>query len=516
MPVQPVWSLSDLLDLEFFLEEDRKKILAGQEEELHCRDRRIYQEIKQDCPADDAGGQASCLLHRWLARRRQMITGEQDTPLPGQLFAELIRIATWLFFGVALASGWGTTVSYLSYQGVAPINVAAFLTIFVLSQLFFLVLLLFFLFAGRLRTRPPLPLTYGLVRRGLLLLLKKLGRLANSRSSQWLRQLSGNMYAHGDLYGLLFMLPVFLLVQLAVVAFNLGVEAALIFKVMTTDLAFGWQTTLQTGAEAVARLVKIIALPWSWLLPAGTGYPDLAQIEGSHIILKEGIRHLQSTALTSWWPFLFLSVAVYGLLPRLLLYAGGRITLKRLLKKFRFDSAAHQQLLQRMHTPILTTSARQSDPASVTDSPEEDREPQQQPDPIPGKALLLVPEELTEEYAIETLHNAIGRQTGYRDITSHVCDLYDEVYPARVQGETEMPVLIVQEAWQPPINEFLHVLKRLREELGSKTRISVFLIGRAEQEAELAPPRQRDRVIWMRKIAALGDPRLDVLSLYRP
>jgi len=515
MAAQSSWSLADLLDLEFFLEEDRKTLLAGQEEELHRRDREIYQQIHTRCQHSDASGQASCLLWNWLQQRRATVSGASH--LPGQVFSELIRLASWLFTGLALAAGWGMTISFLSYSGTSPINVATFLAIFVCSQLLFLILLLFFLSAGRLQTRPPLPLTYSLVRRGLLILLKKLGRrLANAESSRWLERLSGNIHAYGDLYGLLFMLPIFLLVQLAAMGFNLGILAALLFKVMTSDLAFGWQTTLQAGADAVARLVELIALPWSWLFPAGTGFPDLSEIQGSHIILKEGIKHLHSTALTSWWPFLFLSVAIYGLLPRLLLYLGGRIALKHFLQTFRFDSAAHHQLLQRMRTPLLTTSEQDRGPAPVPVSPEPENEPAQHPGPMSGRAVLLVPEELAEEYALDTLCNHISSQTGYTDLQCRLFDPYEEVPVECSRDEQKRPVLILQEAWQPPINEFLHFLGRLRKQLGRTTSISIFLVGRPGQDTKPVPPRDSDRAIWMQKISATGDPRLTVLSLRRP
>jgi hypothetical protein len=517
------WSLADLLDLEFLLDKDRQEIMAGGEEKLHRRDREIYQKIEALCPDSDAKRLSSCLLRHWLEQRRKAASALDSEPLPGQIFFELIRISCWLFFGAALVSGWGLVFSFLTYGGKAPINVATFLALFVGTQLLLLFILLFFLAAGRLKTRPQLPLTYSLIQRGLLALLKKLGRrFFSSKSYPWLEQLSGNFHAYGDLYGLLFMLPVFLLIQLAAVGFNLGILAGLLFKVMTTDLAFGWQTTLTTGPEAVARLVELLALPWSWLFPAGTGYPDPAQVEGSRIILKEGIRHLNSTALSSWWPFLFLCVTVYGLVPRLLLYAGGRVAAHHLLRVFQFDSAAHHQLLQRMQTPILTTSEKEKPRQPAVDSVEEKKAPESKTRPTAGRALLLVPEELREEYPVDILRARIGRQAGYREMEVFFFDPYDD-QPAlagasfsTVVADRQEPVLLLQEAWQPPINEFLHFLGHLRKQLGNKVLITVFLIGKPEPNSPLTPPRSQDRAVWMDKISALGDPRLGVLSFRNP
>ncbi len=521
MSAHPTWSIADLLDLEYFLDADKKSSMAGQEEKLHRRDRKIHEEIAPLCAAGSPRQQRACLLRHWLERRREQEQAGDVAPLPGQIFTELVRIGSWLLCSLALVSGWGLAFSFLSYSGTAPINVATFLTIFVASQLLLLFILLFFLAAGRLKTRPALPLTYSLVRRGLLVLLRKLGRLAFTRGSRWLQELSGNIHAYGDMYGLIFMFPIFLLVQLAAVCFNLGILAALIFKVLTTDLAFGWQTTLQTGAVAVARLVELLALPWSWLLPAGTGYPDPAQIQGSHIILKEGISQLSSTALTSWWPFLCLCLIVYGLLPRLALYLSGRIALTHLLRTFRFDGARHQQLLQRMQTPVLTTTEKAAPRQPLSRKREQKTASPQPTGAIPARALLLIPEELADEYDPEALSKQIRRQTGYKEIETHFFDpampvtsLCDASLSSQPNGENR-PVLILQEAWQPPINEFLHFLTQLRTTVGDTVSLFIFLIGQPDADAGPSPPREQDRTIWIRTIAAQGDPRLDVSSFRR-
>ena len=40
-------------------------------------------------------------------------------------------------------------------------------------------------------------------------------------------------------------------------------------------------------------------MPWAWLLPADLAYPSLAQVEGSHMVLKEGIYHLATGDLVA-------------------------------------------------------------------------------------------------------------------------------------------------------------------------------------------------------------------------
>ena len=140
---------------------------------------------------------------------------------------------------------------------------------------------------------------------------EKLGADHRSRMDSTL----GIIRSKGSTYGFLFFLPIFILTQLFAIGFNLGLLTTTLFKVITADIAFGWQSTLQLSSAAVHSLVQKIALPWSWLAAGDPAYPSLAQIEGSRIILKEGIYHLSTPDLVSWWPFLCFSVFFYGLLP---------------------------------------------------------------------------------------------------------------------------------------------------------------------------------------------------------
>jgi hypothetical protein len=74
-------------------------------------------------------------------------------------------------------------------------------------------------------------------------------------------------------------------------------------------------------------------------------------------------------------------------------------------------------------------------------------------------------------------------------------------------------VLVLQEAWQPPIREMLLFLKRLRRRLGAKAQIVVALIGKPDTQSIFTQPREEDRQIWKHRIDALGDPYLGVERL---
>ncbi len=520
-----LWSLADVLDLEFFISRDQEHGDRNKGETPAERDRRIYLAVKDSCPLQDENGRPSCLLRSWLsARRTEFLQQENDDNiLPGRLFDELISLCSRVFFLVSFIGGWGAALSYLHYAGKTPVNVATFLALFVVSQLLVLTILLFFLAAGRLRTRPPLPLTYGLVRRAVFFLASKISRLApQTGPGRHLATVSGNIHKYNALYGPIFILPFFLLVQLAAIGFNIGVEAAILLKVVGTDVAFGWQSTLQAGAEGVFHLVRLIALPWSWALPSGIGYPTLAQIQGSRMVLKEGMYHLSTGALVSWWPFLCLCVAVYGLLPRLILYISGRIATTRLLRRLTFDAAAHRQLLHRMLTPRLSTTAFVEQPTGRQPKVAESKET---PTVVPaggGRALVLIPDEIfsacpREEFA-ELARQRTGIQPGKYLVFDDPGDDEDPFFREIKQalGPDIDSVLILQEAWQPPIEEFFAFLDDLRSIIGKKLLITILLIGKPTSHTLLTEVRDRDYTIWQQKIIAKGDPYLQCLRLLNP
>ena len=97
-------------------------------------------------------------------------------------------------------------------------------------------------------------------------------------------------------------------------------------------MAFGWQSSLQFSAGQVAEAARCLALPWSWFLQEGLGYPSLEQVQGTQIVLKEGIYNLDTKNLVSWWPFLCMSLVCYGLLPRCIMLLAGLSRYRRQLE----------------------------------------------------------------------------------------------------------------------------------------------------------------------------------------
>jgi len=118
-------------------------------------------------------------------------------------------------------------------------------------------------------------------------------------------------------------------------------------------MAFGWQSTLMTASDRIHGALAVISLPWSWFVPQPLAHPSLEQIEGSSILLKEGIATLATKDLVSWWPFLCLGIFFYAVLPRFMLIMVSFLAQRRAVGEFDFERPRFKKLLVRMKSPIM-------------------------------------------------------------------------------------------------------------------------------------------------------------------
>lgn len=521
------WNIADLIDLEFFLNQDSDEDLDS----LTARDRKIYSELpsalKKGNPAPPV------LLRSWLSARR---VGQ--TMLPGRSWQEIL----WFFSGVALLSGLfiggGLALSFLSYSGQEPVNVAAYFAVFVLTQVLLFVVLACSALFRRVQGRNLVEasLLYGLLRHLFTRVFHKVMASMQRRAShkvsaetrlKW-SSYTASLQQIQQRYGPLLLRPFFLIVQVFGVSFNAGVLAATLFKVIGADLAFGWQSTLQVTPTSVHNLVHWIALPWSWL--PNNFIPTLKQIEGSRLVLKEGIYFLGNADLTSWWPFLCLSVLCYGLLPRLLLLLIVHIQQSRNLAQLNFSQGYFRQIVHRMHTPQISTAA-QVEPCQPSDTPTPSsfQEEQQQseehtptteepcPPASPPRLMVLVPDELLADCPTHALEQQIQTRLGYtlaEILPFWTLDKSEEEELA-VLTEKNNDLLILLEAWQPPIEELTSWLKLVRQHLGPDALIFLALIGKPSAETLLTPVLPQHLQIWQYTIAKLGDSGLQLIELVK-
>ena len=68
----------------------------------------------------------------------------------------------------------------------------------------------------------------------------------------------------------------------------------------------------------------------------------------------------------------------------------------------------------------------------------------------------------------------------------------------------------------PPVREFREFLLNCRTKLGARASLRVVLIGARTGEGAWAAPSDQDRSVWSERIAAIGDPRISLLTLEPP
>jgi len=537
--VKRLWNIEDLIDLHFFFQLDEELRRTEGEAALAKRDRVIYLAKIEPHLGKAEDIPPRILVRRWLAMRRlhyQRERGREGVLLPGNVWRELTFLCRGLFFFCGLGAGLGLAGSLLLYSGLTPLNVSVYFGLFVVLQLMLLGLQALLLGYRQVRRIPmessvAYLLIGRLLVRGLDAIRRRVQRTMTGRQRLDLAALVGGVRQRKEL-AVLLIWPVFILMQLGGIGFNLGVIGATLAKVAFFDIAFAWQSSLHLSADLVAGLVRWIALPWSWAVPHA--YPSLGQIEGSQIVLKEGAAHLATGDLVSWWPFLCCSVLVYGLLPRCLLLVLGLMRQRRTLEQLHFATLGIRPLLRRMTQPRLDTNGvRETPPSELEQATDMGLAPESataravslsEPGMVAEGAwvYLLIPDELYEDCPQEALLNLLRSDLGPAHIE---CLRYG--VPGVAEAESLAPlgaaavqgrltgVMLLQEAWQPPLKETESFLRELRRLTGETMPLTILLIGKPIAVTILTPVEPEQLRIWRLKMQAIGDPCLEVQPLVR-
>jgi Protein of unknown function (DUF2868). len=518
--------LPDLIDLEFFFTHDEDST----EELLGERDREIYLHAVQPYLKDgsiDSKSSRREAIRRWLDQMQNIYQRDSGVHLvlPGEAFNEAYRIIGFIISVIGIICGASLAVSMLTYDGIEPINVSVYFGVLIMLQVLFILLTLRFFFirssAGRLKKYSVI---YPLLGSSLMGVMRKLSHRARERLSarqeQKMEAVFGIATAQKTLYSPVLFWSLFGLIQAFGVFFNLGVIGGTLVRVFTADLAFGWQSTLQVSSQAVHTLIQIFAAPWAWIVPPGIAYPSLNQIEGSRMVLKEGIYHLLTPNLVSWWPFLVLAVCAYGLLPRIILTATALLGKRHALAGLDFAAAKFDRLIMRMVQPRLTTAgAAENDHQHVMD---ENTGADIVDDALRVRniaSIVLMPTDLMPLYDRSRLTEVIAQYLGWH--VSNVLEICGEA--STDQGVMDSisdalknegsAVVLLQEAWQPPIIEIKDFIKTLRRTLGQKQRIAILLIGKPEVENIFTRVDAPDKEVWYRSLRTMGDPYLRLESM---
>ncbi|MDR3400953.1 MAG: DUF2868 domain-containing protein [Chthoniobacter sp.] len=356
MPRPEKWTLADVLDFEALVAADER---SADPAAVAARDARLWQEqIAPNLTAEEATDRR-VVFHRWLNARR---TGEL---LPGKWLNTTWNCLTGGALLGGLVFGFAVASTALYYAGERPVNVAVFVGVTVGVQWILLLWsLLVILFRG--------------VRAASQQLLVRLGESIGQMLANAAEHLSGEqrLRLRAEAVSLrqlagrnlrLLCWPPLLALQLFGIWWNCGVFFALLMRVLFTDVAFGWESTVAQSPHGMSALVHALATPWTWYFPGAC--PTLEQVEQSWFHYQSGVGALDRGATASWWPWLVGIILVYGLLPRAALRFYFSVQSNRDLRQVSFDEPRHRAAWYRLTGPVIHSNRPPQEGASSHGAP---------------------------------------------------------------------------------------------------------------------------------------------------
>ncbi len=293
------------------------------------------------------------------------------------------------------------------------------------------------------------------------------------------------------------------------VGFNLGLVGMFLFFSFATQPVFGWQSG-QLNCSRLERVTQVIASPWYWFNPQGRPSSNDIRLTyhqpdpfHAHSDCATGAGSVASELVASelvapgWWPFLFASMLVYGLMPRVLLDALSSWQVRRAARYMALHHPDSRELLIRMQRPLVDTGSRLQTAAfsPPVDSPLLEPEVQTV---ISGRGFILkwagiqIPD--------DDIHDLVRRQWGINTVALYEVGGLDvsrdeEALHALEASRDIDQVMLVVEAWQPPVTDYRNFVAQLRETLRDGKMIWVLLYHR-DTDGDMVTPRESDLDQW--------------------
>lgn len=466
--------LDTIVEIRRWLANDR----ATAHGERLSRDRAIGRSIEAPSPADR--------VELWWAQIGRAQIDSNTDPDEHRLTsivigASFILVVLGAFFGAGVAG-----VAF-AYDGRYPVNLFALLGLLVL-----------------------LPITTLLFT--LLLLPRRIPGLANLQGSlaalnpaRWLahgldRYLDLDLFrwrAGGSSAARFSKWQLVAFAQWLAVGFYVGALVLALLLVAFTDLAFGWSTTLEVGADGVYQFLSALAAPWAWGLPVAV--PDADLVAQSRYFRLGDSNQVPAARLGDWWPYVCMVVGVYGLLPRVGLLVFASVRLRAARTAMLLDDPQVTALLDRISTPLVQHDASVvvSD-QPVVDQPRANASTQRQLGSV--EAALVV---WNQGGAPGTVAEFLSTEYG---MTVNGCTELGSVMTAAELGENLDVIpedvrrfVVVTKGWEPPLLEFLDLLTTLRKRFHSAT-VAVVPVAVSGDRVDA-----RERDIWAHTLARLSD-----------
>ncbi|MCA9733560.1 MAG: DUF2868 domain-containing protein [Deferribacteres bacterium] len=446
-----------------------------------------------------------------------------DALLPGKIYTDSLRIVRYILFFFGLAAGLSAGSAVLHFDGSQPVNVVNFLAVLLGLQLF--TYFLFLLNCLPVKVKSMLPFVgdfYNFIRDLSVLIAKNSGHLFGKFTNKKAQSFFENLHRVRMRQQLYRNIEKWLLIRLTQsfsIAFNTGALFICIYLIVFSDLAFAWNTTLDLRNETFHQLVELFSRPWHALIPEAVPSLELIEktrffrLEGEYFITSGSQRTADVFVRGGWWPFLITSLAVYGLLPRLLLAGFAKWRFYRNVQRAPFDTADFSALYERLTTPVVETRSEENSIPPISSQKQNDKISYAEFNPG-GESCILV---LWGELAIseDMLRSTVLQRFGWQPAQIYEAGLMDinsdtsTIHKIREIENQNIPILLLVESWETPNKAVKYFLKNLRQYITTQRAIIIGLVDTVSFKSVS----RSDWNTWQKELSQLADPYLRVAEM---
>lgn len=457
----PPWSLAELIDFEITLD---------QQDSIDFEEERHRYPLLTGAAFGEPPIDRSTAFRAWLRARQA-----HQATTPGNHFERLLGMGSGLAIAAGILTGFSVCAGLVAVDGTGhPINALRFLMFTSGLQVLMLGLALCLGLAVALGW---MAAHLSVAGRAVLAIADVFLRKASGEQRQDIRAGIFKILDRTERLRPLIARELLRLTQTFAIFFNIGILAAmLLWYLPFSDLVFGWESTYQSGAEWVTRVVHIAAWPWSWV--SDSLVPSQLQIEASRYVRGQAAGSIDAVSAHAWWPFLLCAVLIWGLLPRLLLAGFVSNSIKRYLRGLSFNDPACHALWRRLEGPLVVADGG-------TMVLPDDGATHQRPTSRVARALIIKSDacSLTDE----ELPSVVDRVLHWRASSVVTTSIDDDQFSPELQASLLSgpdAVVVVTTAMQNPIVAIASFLKSLETSAGQGIELVVVLVGASGEVME--------------------------------
>lgn len=269
--------------------------------------------------------------------------------------------------------------------------------------------------------------------------------------------------------------------QVSGIGFNLGLIGGLFGVLWFQDVEFYWETSLsQFGGDSLRHLTAMMAGVWG-----GSGLSPAEILELKNIPKAE-------QGQGSWdefMEFIFMALAVWGMLPRVILWGLAIWKERKVLGELEFQDASHRKLWRELSRVERTVAMEgMKDGVVLLD--------------VGG---LGIPTEELRPFLLKQL-----RVNPEKSYAVGILDVEEEQEAWAAMRNAPCGVVLLVEAWSLSPKQMTALIERIRREAGEETVLRILVIGDA-----LQAPEADEFAAWQSFVDGLRDGGLECIAFQK-